>query len=386
MKRHRLDALLSPRSVAIVGASDKPDSNGHAMVSMCAVDGYAGTAYLVNPRIDMLNGARCYPDLASLPQVPDHVAIGVSSSYVEAILDQAIALGVKSASIFASCHLENDAQPALPQRIATKARAAGMEICGANCMGFYNPSLGLRVASVASPPGLRPGGIAWIAQSGSAFGALSHNDRRLGFALCVSTGMELVTTVADYMDWALSQPQTRVIGLFLETVRDPEAFVRALKRANAARIPMVVLKVGRTARSAQMAVSHTGAIAGNDAAYEAVFRKYGVSRVSDMDEMAATLALFDTPRSVAAGNLGVINDSGGERELVVDLAHDIGVEFASLEPTTNAALAQLLEPGLQPENPLDAFGTQHDLVVRFAGMTATLTNDPNVALGLYGTA
>lgn len=380
MTGHRLDRLLKPRSVAIVGASDKPESNGEAMMTMCALDGYAGAVYPVNPRLDRLNDARCYPDLAALPEVPDHVMIGVASRFVEAVLDQAIALGVPSASIFASCYIEGDT---LPQRITDKARAAGMAICGANCMGFYTPSIGLRVASMASPAGLCPGGIAWIAQSGSTFGALAHNDRRLGFSLCVSTGMELVTTVADYMDWALSQPETRVIGLFLETVRDPTPFLHALEQANLARIPVVVLKVGRTEKSAQMAVSHTGAIAGNDAAYAAVFRKYGVIRVSDLDEMAATLALFDTPHTVALGGLGVINDSGGEREMVVDLAEDTGVDFATLEPQTCTELAQHLEPGLHPENPLDAFGTQHDLVTRFAHLTATLVNDPSVALGFF---
>lgn len=202
-----------------------------------------------------------------------------------------------------------------------------------------------------SPAGIRPGGIAWIAQSGSALGALAHNDRRLGFSLCVSTGMELVTTVADYMDWALAQPETRVIGLFLESVRDPQGFIAALGKARSRNIPVVALKVGRTEKSAAMAVSHTGAIAGNDAAYEALFRRYGVIRVSDMDEMAATLALLDTPRTVAAGGLGTVHDSGGERELVVDLADDIGVDFADITEETCRDLTQHLEPGLTPENP-----------------------------------
>ena len=383
MAIHRLDTLLKPRSVAVVGASDKPGSNGHAMITMVSIDGYHGAVYPVNPRLSELDGRRCYPDLGSLPEVPDHVVIGVASRFVEAILDQAITLGVKSASIFASCHLEGDTEPALPARITAKARAAGMNICGANCMGYYTPGVGLRVASMYSPSGLRSGGIAWIAQSGSTFGALAHNDRRLGFSVVVSAGMELVTTVADYMDWALDQPDTRVIGLFLESVRDPEAFVCALKRAKLARIPVVVLKVGRTEKSAQMAVSHTGAIAGNDAAYEALFRKYGVSRVADMDEMAATLALFDTSRAVAHGNIGVVSDSGGERELIVDLADEIDLDFAELEEETCCEIAEYLEPGLHPENPLDAFGTQNDLVNRYAKMIAALVNDRNVAMGFF---
>lgn len=388
MTRHALDPLLCPRSIAFVGASDRPDSTGAAMLAMCRIDGFDGVVYAVNPRLSELDGAPCYPDLAALPAVPDHVVIGVASRYVEAVLDQAIDLGIKAATIFASCYLDDDAgdnggRPSLPARITAKAAAAGMALCGANCMGFYTPSAGLRVASAASPPGLQQGGIAWIAQSGSAFGALSHNDRRLGFTLAVSTGMELVTSVADYMDWALDQPQTKVIGLFVETIRDPAGFLAALAKARDAAIPVVALKVGRTAKSAQMAVSHTGAIAGNDAVYEAVFRAYGVHRVTDMDEMAATLASFDSPRKPASGDLGSIHDSGGERELLVDLAEDYGIAFATLEPATCSDLSLHLEPGLVAENPLDAFGTHNDLETRFAAMIATLVNDPNVGIGLF---
>jgi acyl-CoA synthetase (NDP forming) len=380
---HPLDPLFKPRSLAIVGASDKPDSNGFAMQAMAAIDGYDGSVYPVNPRLSMLDGRVCYPDLAHLPEVPDHVIIGVASSRVEEVLDEAISHGVPSASIFASCYLEGDPAPRLPQRIANKARAADMSLCGANCMGFYVPSAGLRVASMPSPPGIRAGGIAWIAQSGSTFGALAHNDRRLGFSLCVSTGMELVTTVADYMDWAMAQPETRVIGLFLETVRAPDQFVVALKKAQEARIPVVALKVGRTEVSARMAVSHTGAIAGNDAAYRALFRKYGVIVVEDMDEMAATLALFDSDRRPSSGGLGVVSDSGGEREMIVDLADRIGITFPPLNARTCAKIAEQLEPGLHPENPLDAYGTNANLVPRYAAMMADLTNDPAIAMGFF---
>ena len=381
MTQHRLDGLLRPRSVAIVGASDKPGSNGAAMLEMCALDGYAGAVYPVNPRLREVGGAACYPDLAALPEVPDHVVIGVASRFVEGIVDQAIACGAASAAIFASLYMEGD--PGLPARVAAKLRAAGMALCGANCMGFYVPSSGLRVASMPAGAGIATGGIAWIAQSGSTFGALAHNDRRLGFSLCVSTGMELVTGLADYMDWALSQPGTRVIGLFLESVRDPAAFVAALQRARAAGVPVVALKVGRTEKAAQMAVSHTGAIAGNDAAYEAVFARYGVLRVQDMDEMAATLALFDSPRRAGPGGLGVVSDSGGEREMIVDLAEAAGVKFPELSAKTCALIGAQLEPGLHAENPLDGFGTMTDLVPRYAAMNAAMAQDAGVALAFF---
>jgi acyl-CoA synthetase (NDP forming) len=310
----------------------------------------------------------------------------VPNAGLEAAFDQAVARGAKAATIFANCHLDHDTEPRLPQRIAQKARAAGIAICGANCMGFYNIGQGLRVASFPSDPGIRRGGIVWLAQSGSAFSAFAHNDRRLGFELLVSTGMELVTGVPDYMDWALSREETRVIGLFLETVRDPAGFVAALERAAGKGVPVVALKVGRTARSAAMAATHTGALAGNDAVYQALLRKHGVIQVDDHDEMAATLQLLSVPRrKPGAGALATMHDSGGEREMLVDTAERLGVPLAEIGGATKARIAGVLEPGLHAENPLDGYGTNRDLVPRYAEMLKALTADPAVAAAMFCT-
>jgi len=231
---------------------------------------------------------------------------------------------------------------------------------------------------------MTPGGIAWISQSGSVFGALAHNDRRPRFNLCVSSGAETVTTAADYLDWAVQRPSTKVAGLFLESVRDADAFERALGRAAERDIPVVVLKVGRTEASARMALTHTGAIAGNDGAYEALFRHYGVIRVRSLDEMAATLLLLQDGREVGPGALATMHDSGGERELIADIADDVGVGFAPLEPATVTEIAANLDPGLVAENPLDAWGTGRAHGEQFTACLAALAQDPNVAAtGLF---
>ena len=379
--RHPLDALFAPRSIAVVGASARPESNGHAMLAMATVDGFDGRVLPVNPRYSQIDGVPCAPRLTDLSHTPDHVVIGVASSAVEPTLDEAIELGVRAVTIFASCQVPED--PGLLHRLADKARHAGVAICGPNCMGFYNPISGLRVASFHSPPGLRHGPIAWISQSGSTFGALAHNDRRLGFSLCVSTGAELTTTAADALDWSIDQGATRVAGLFLETVRKPERFATVLRRAAEQDIPVVILKVARTAKSAAMALSHTGAIAGDDVAFTALCRHYGVTLVADMDEMAATLALFGSRRRAAKGHLATVHDSGGERELIVDMVEDLGVGLAEITKSTAKALRRNLEPGLRAENPLDAFATTRDYVGRYTDLIADLTNDRNVALGLF---
>jgi acetate---CoA ligase (ADP-forming) len=197
-----------------------------------------------------------------------------------------------------------------------------MPICGGNCMGFYNDAAGVWIGAFHTQRQRRPGGITFVSHAGSAYGALTHNDPRFRFNLAVSAGQELATTVADYLDYAVEQPETRVIGLFIETVRDPAAFTAALEKAASRQIPVVALKVARTESSAAMALSHSGAIAGDHASYRALFDKYGVMEVDTIDELASTLLLMAQPRRAAPGGLAVIQDSGGERELVIDLAAD----------------------------------------------------------------
>jgi len=379
----RLQPLLAPRSIALVGASQKADSFGRTVFEMLRIDGYAGRVYPVNPSYPRIDDLTCYPSLAALPEAPEHVVLSVANARLESAFEEAIASGACAVTIFGTTYLADDTEPALGHRLAARADEAGIVLCGGNSMGLYNLAEGLRIATFPSPAGLRRGGIVWLAQSGSAFSALTHNDRRLGFTLCVSTGMELNTTAADYMDWALDQPETRVIGLFLEAVRDPRGFVAALEKARARRVPVVALKVGRTARSAAMARSHTGALAGSDAAYRALFRRYGVVSVQDLDEMAATLALFDMPRRPGPGGLATVHDSGGEREMLVDLAEDLGVPFPEIGEACRQRLSRALEPGLEPENPLDAWGTDRDFVPRYAECLSALLDDPAVAVGAF---
>lgn len=377
---HPLDPLLSPRAIALLGASPRPESAGLAMLEMARLDGYPGRVYPVNPAHREIGGATCFPNLEMLPETVDHVVLGVSNAKLESGLDAAIAHGARAATIFASCRLEGD--PALAERIARKAQAAGMALCGGSSMGFYNRTLGLRVAAFPSPPDLTQGGIVWIAQSGSVFSALAHNDRRLGFALAVSTGMEMTTTVGDYMDWALRQPRTTAIGLFLEGIRAPDRFRAALELAAERGVPVVALKVGRTARSAAMAMTHTGALVGSDAAWRALVRRHGICMVDDLDEMAASLQLFDQPRRTAPGALAAIHDSGGERELLVDMAERLNVPFASIAAETKSRISPHLEPGLLPDNPLDGWGTAQDYVARSAECLAALLDDPATALAV----
>ena len=382
---HRLDPLLRPRSIALVGVSTRPGRPGQLLADMVMNSGYTGTVYPVNPGYDEIHGRTCYPDLASLPDTPDHVVLAVSNARLEQLLGESIERGARAATIYENCFLEEDLEPPLKQRLARMATEADMAICGGNGMGFYNVSDQLYAGIYPFPGTIARGNISFIAQSGSAFTALAHNGCRLKFNLCVSSGNEFVTTVAEYMDWSLEQDDTRVIGLFLETVRDPDGFVSALDKARERKIPVVVLKVGRSPLGAKMAHSHTGAIAGDDAAYEALFRKYGVVQVQDFNEMAATLMMFQYERWPGPGKLAAIFESGGFRELMTDLAHDLDVEFAKISDDTRKGIQQFLEPGLVADNPLDAWGSNDDFENRFYHCLSRLVADPAVACTCFAT-
>ncbi|HVW57886.1 MAG TPA: acetate--CoA ligase family protein [Rhizobiaceae bacterium] len=378
---HRLDPLLKPLSIALVGASRRPSTPGNTMVRAVATDGYGGRVYPINPKYDEVEGFACYPDLASLPEQVDHVVLGLGNEQLESGLRDAVSHGAKAVTIFASCDVTGTPDDGLADRLIAIAREAGIVMCGGNCMGFSNPGIGLRVVGYAGAIAMKPGGIAFITQSGSAFGALAYNDPRLKFSLCVSSGREFTTTAADYLDWTLDQPETRVVGLFLETARDPARFAQALERADGLGIPIVALKIGRTPLSAHFAAGHSGAIAGDNAAYEALFSKWGVMSVDTLDQLAANLLLFSAGRPAAVGGLASLHDSGGEREMVADLAAAHGVPFGAISGATLDRLKPHLDSGLKPANPLDVWGSGRDFEHHVEACMDAMLDDPAVAMG-----
>lgn len=379
---HALTPMLAPRSVALVGASRKRNTVGNDMIRNIIASSFDGAVYPINPSYDQLYGYRCLPSLAELPEPVDLAILSVPNRVLERVVTEAIAAGARSLVIFASTELEGD--PDLRDRLTALARAAGVPICGANCMGFFNTSHPIRAFSAFHPEPLEVGSLSLIAQSGSLLQALLFNDERLKFNLAVSTGQELVTSAADFMDYALDQPETRCIAIVLETIRDPNAFVSALQKARDCAVPVIVLKLGRTEAGANFALSHTGAITGNAEVYEALFRRYGVISVRDLSELAATAILLSTIRKpLAPGGLSAILDSGGERELIVDVASDHGVPFAQINPATTKILAETLDPGLTPVNPVDAWGTGRDFEGVFETCLTALMSDPDTGLGMF---
>ncbi len=375
-----LDSMFGARSVAVIGASARSGSSGWHALDELISGGFDGRVHPVNPHYEELGGLVCYPSIADAPPV-DLALVLVPNRVLE---DQVKALAdaeVPAAVIFASGH-DDRGEPTLLEPIARIADDAGITVCGANCMGFVDVERGLRALAYPEEK-LEPGGITWLAQSGSAFTALLHNDRGLRFNLAVSSGQELNTTVADYMLHALERRSTRVVALFIESVRDPERFRSALTLAERRDVPVVALKVGNEEMSSRLITAHSGALAGEDGAYEALFDAHGVMRVKTMNEMADVLELMSSGRRAGPGGLATIHDSGGERAHLIDVAAEVGVRFADISESTRATISGVLEPGLPAINPLDAWGTGNDADRIFGEcMTALLADDDTAALAL----
>jgi acyl-CoA synthetase (NDP forming) len=375
--------MLEARSVVVVGASPKFDSPGNHMVKQLLIGGFSGEVAAVNPKYDEVEGIACYPSLREVPFVPDLVLLGVGNRRLEGQMEEAARCGARGVVVFASGLEDPPGDPPLTERLRSIAAEAGMAVCGANCMGFADIERGLRALAFEERADLEPGNVAWISHSGSAFTALLHAQRGIRFNLAVSTGQELTTTMADYMLYALERESTRVISLFLETTRAPEGFRLALEAAAERDIPVVALKVGRTPTSRRLVTAHSGALAGDDAAYEALFDAYGVARVRTLNEMADLVELLGAGRPAAPGGLAAILDSGGERAHLVDAVADLGIPLARPSEETLRKVAARLEPGLPAVNPLDAWGTDNDPYNIFLDCSRYLADDPDTGAFAY---
>jgi acetate---CoA ligase (ADP-forming) len=432
--RAALAAMLEARSVALVGASPRPGSLGERMVSEVIKSPARPEVYLVNPRHERVAGRPCHASLADLPAPVDLVLLAVPDPAVEEQLALAARRGDRSAVLFGSAHelpggpsgapppRSPDRQPGEPPghepgppltlraRLAATARGAGMAVCGAGCMGFVNVTYGLRAVGYVEPDPLPRGPVALITHSGSVFSMMLRTRRGLGFTVAVSSGQELVTTAAQYAEYALTLPETRVLALVLEAIREPDRLRAVLAAAQQRGLPVVMLTAGRSAGGRALVSAHSGALAAADGGWEALAAAYGVHRVGDLAEMADTLELFTASRrprpprparsspadlcptgpeptnpsptdhfspTVRTG-IATVHDSGLERAHVADVADELGVPFAAISTETTARLAALLDPGLEPANPLDVWGTGARAQEQLADSLAALADDPAV--------
>ena len=373
-------AMLEARSVALVGASARPGSLGARMIAELARSPSRPRTYLVNPRYPDIGGTSCLPSLAELPEPVDLALLAVPDTALEDQLALAARTKVRSAVIFGNA-FDADGATGLRGRLAAIATDAGMALCGAGCMGFVNVARGLRAVGYLEPDPMPAGPVALITHSGSMFSTMLRAHRGFGFSVAVSSGQELVTTAAAYARYALSLAETKVLALVLEAIRDAAELRAVLAAALTKDVPVVLLSVGLSQTGRNLVSAHSGALAAADGAWEALAGAYGLHRVRDLAELADTLELFAAGRRCARDHKGIatVHDSGLERAHVADLAAELGVPFAPLGRATTKRLAQAIDPGLQPANPLDVWATGRDTEPLFAECLAALAADPQVA-------
>lgn len=375
-----LDHMLTPRTVAVVGASERHGSVGDQTVRQLISGGFEGPIYPVNPGYDTIAGLTSYSTIDDIEESVDVAVLAVSNTHLETEVERAVAAGARSLVIFASCHGTAADGSSLRRRLTKVVDEAGIPVCGGNGMGLLNIEANLRLCGFYQPRDLMRGGISFLTHSGSLFSAMLHNRRGLGFNLVVSTGLEMNTRMSDYLGWVLNRESTKVVALFMETIRDPTGFENGLRLAAHRGTPVVALKVGASTKGQIAVATHSEAIAGEDVVYDALFDAYGVHRVHSMDEMLDTVELLASTGSLFTGGLGAVHDSGGERALLIDTAERVGVPLPEVGPSTAEALSRVLDPGLEPENPVDAWGTGRDAEEVFVACLDALAADPAIGV------
>jgi len=336
-----ISRLLQPRSVAVIGASADPTKTAGRPVAYLQKHGFAGAIYPVNPKADRIGDLPCYPDVASLPEVPDVAIVLLGAERAHLAVRDLAARGCAAAIVLASGYTETGEEGARRQKQLVEA-AGSMRILGPNTIGLVNltDAIVLSATGALEMDEVPRGSVGVVSQSGGILGSLLSRAaaRGVGLSKLISTSNEVDLELADFIDHLADDPATEVIALYIETVRNPEKFRAACLKAARARKPVVAFKIGRSEAGAQAAVSHTGAMAGADRMYDALFKQVGVIRARSFADLLDVPAALSTGRKLRGRRVAILTSTGGAGTLVSD---DLGV--AGFEtPAPDAATAQAL--------------------------------------------
>jgi acetyltransferase len=371
MSTYRLKNLLSPRSVALIGASPRRGSVGRAILENIKKAEFKGDFGLVNSHYAEVDGVTAVGSIDKLPFVPELVVISAPAAAIAGLVDQAGRLGAAGALIISAGLGHGQGSPANATENA--AQKYGMRLIGPNCLGIMMPGASLNASFSAHMP--CAGNLALISQSGAiAAGMVDWAAQRgVGFSGIVSIGDQLDVDIADLLDYFALDGKTRAILLYVESIKDARKFMSAARAA--ARVkPVVVVKSGRMAQGAKAAATHTGALAGSDAVYDAAFRRAGILRVSDLRELfdcAETLGRVESP---PGKRLAILTNGGGIGVLAIDRLAELGGIPAAIAPTTRGKLDAVLPPTWSGSNPVDIVGDAD--AARYAAALEVLLSDP----------
>ena len=369
---------MNPRSIAVVGASERADAIGTRVIRNLRALGYTGRIYPVNPRYQDVDGLACFPSLSGLPERVDAAFLAVPAAQGPDLVEEAGKLGIAALFMNANGYADGDAAGvALQRRVEGIANRHGIAVCGPNNLGLINVHDHAAMWTPRYMMKLKQGPIALISQSGSIAIVLADDERKIGFSYLITAGNEAVLTVAEYLRHCAQDERVGVILLYLETIRRVEAFTEAAREAHRHGKPIVVLKLGASEGGRAMVQAHTGSLAGEDRLYDVLFRKLGIVRVRDLDEMLETAILLSAYPKPKTGDLVALTLSGGEAALIADIAATVGVTFPQLSATTLDKLRPAFPPYSRIGNPIDVWGLGFT-AERFAMIVDIVVADPAI--------
>ncbi|NUT11969.1 MAG: CoA-binding protein, partial [Nonomuraea sp.] len=353
-----VEALFNPRSIALVGATDKSGWSVSTLLNL-RTHGFSGPVHLVNPRGGVVHGSPAFRSLTEIPTPVDLAYVMVPTSAVLAVLREGAKLGIRCYVVLTAGFGEAGAEGArMEAEISDFARENDLTVLGPNGNGYINAAADVTPYGLPIPEPLLRGSVGVVLQSGAlASSVLAFAQaRNVGISLLTSMGNETVVTVTDVVDYLVDDPATKVIALFLETIRNPAEFARVAHRALVAGKPIVALKIGRSKLASHTAQAHTGALVGDDDVIDAALRQLGVIRVRSLEDLIITSGLLASTGPLPGRRVGVVTPSGGASEIIADRAEDEGLELPAFAPATVERLAEIVPSFGTVQNPLDVTG------------------------------
>jgi acetyltransferase len=374
--RHYLTPLFEPRSVALVGASEDAEKVGGRVLENLLAGGFQGRLYAVNPRHDRVRSLACFHSLESLPEPADLAVIATPAATVPALVEQCGRAGIRCAVVLSAGFSEAGVEGAKLERgLVDAARRQGVRLLGPNCVGLMRPPLGLDATFARG--GALAGSLALVSQSGAVCTAMLDwaKPNGIGFSSVVSLGASSDLDFGEVIDYLAADAQTEHILLYIEGVRDGRRLVGSLRAAARAK-PVIVMKSGRHPAGSRAAVSHTGAIVGDDDIFDAVVRRTGVVRVASMTQLVAAAQALAAHVHPTGDRLAVITNGGGPGVMAADRAGDLQLPLAELAPATIAKLERALPANWSHGNPVDLIGDAGP--ERYRAAVAACLDDPGV--------
>ena len=354
----RIHAMLHPRNIVLVGATDKPGNYAERIWNNLIKYKYEGGLFPINSKRETIWGVPCYKDFASLPEKPDHVLVLVPARFAVQVIRDAAAAGARSATIVTSgfSELQDEDSQRLAVELKEAVRETGLAVTGPNCLGNLSAGEKLFTNIDDRIVTMEAGPVAIAGQSGAIVMAIRQTleDRGVGVGYMVTTGNETGLETPDLMAYFAADPSIRVIVVYLEGVRNTKVFREACKAARAAGKPVIALKLGASEGGRAAAMAHTGALAGSIETFDAISTREGVIRVRGLDELIETTECFVHADPPKGNRLAAVSLSGGKRGLLIDAFYSAGMNFAPLSPNATEQLAKMLGPGSIVGNPLDA--------------------------------